>query len=188
MERRAKKTHGEPTMTDKTIERVDTGKVYLEQDGSVYFLKTIQTYQFLMVNQNGDNIYSKTATETQTEHVTPEQLGFTKKASWEIYVYKTEHEELEDKTVYYSMTLYFEIPLETRYRTAYFKIAKSGRVFLKWFDSSSCSEVSINDPEFCKRGKAKRLPEDTILQRNAPVFTLSSSGELERRLDSEAVW
>lgn len=174
-------------MTDKKVSYVDMGKVFEEQDGSLYFIKTTETFKFLLMNQNGENIYSKTA-EIKTEHVTPEQLGFSKRENMEIFVYKTEHEDLEDKTVYYSMTLEFSIPNEARYKTAYFKKTKDGRVFLKWFDSSCCSEVSINDPEFTKRGKARKLPNDTILKRDAPIFTLSASGELERRLDSEKVW
>lgn len=173
---------------DKTVERVDMGKIFLEPNGSLYFLKTVETYQFITITPNGDSIYSKTPIKIEKTHITPEQMNFTKKASWDIYVYKTVHEDLEDRTDYYSMTLTFEIPEEKRYKTAYFYKVKNGRVFLKWFDSGTSSEVSINDSEFCKRGKAKRLPENTIIQKNAPIFTLSSSGELERRLDSENVW
>jgi len=173
---------------DKTITRIDTNKVFVDEKNELYFLKTVETYQFLMLNQNGESVHSKTPQKTETTHVTPEMLGFSKRESWDIFVYKTNHSELEDTTEYYSMTLTFEVPNEARYKTAYFKKVHSGRVFLKWFDSGCSSEVSINDPEFTKRGKARKLPPDTILKRDAPVFTLSSSGELERRLDSEAVW
>lgn len=170
---------------DSTISRVDFNRVYIEQDGSLYFIKTTKTYKFLLINQDGRSIYGTTPIKTEQSHVTPESLGYTKKATWDILVYKTvEGEGLEKETIFYSMTLNFEVPNEARYRTAFFKKTRSGRVFLKWFDSSCCSEVSINDEEFCKRGKAKRLPEDTIIQRNAPIFTLSSSGELERRIEA----
>jgi hypothetical protein len=173
---------------DKTNSFINFGKVFLEPDGSLYFVKTTETYKFITLNSNGEEVFSKNPTKTETTHVTPESLGYTKKAEWMIYVYKEVKDELEDKKVYYSMLLTFEIPEEKRYKTAYFKKAKSGRVFLMWFDSGCTSEVSINDPEFTKRSKAVRLKEDTILQRTAPVFTLSANGELERRLDSEAVW
>lgn len=173
---------------DKTVARVNMGRVYEEKNGSLFFVKTTKTFKFLLINPNGEAVYSKTPISTKTEHVTPEQLEFKKKESWEIYVYKVEHEDLEEKTVYYDMTLTFQVPNEARYKTAYFKKAKSGRVFLIFFDSGTCSEVSINSPEWTTRSKARKLAPDTILNRDAPVFTLSASGELERRLDSEAVY
>jgi hypothetical protein len=172
---------------DKTVTRVNMGRVY-EKDGSLYFAKTTKTFKFLLINQQGESVYSKTPSEIKTENITPETLGFSKRESWEIYVYKTTHEDLEEKTEYYSMLLTFAVPNEARYKTAYFKKAKSGRVFLTFFDSGTCSEVSINSPEWTTRGKARKLAPDTILNRDAPVFTLSASGELERRLDSEKVW
>jgi hypothetical protein len=176
------------TQQDKTISHIDSNKVFIEKDGSLYLIKRIQTFKFLMVNQNGDSVYEKTPFKTETLHVTPESLGYSKHESWDIYVYKVDHSNLEDKTEFYSMTLNFQVPDEKLYKTAYFKKVKSGRVFLMWFNSGTCSEVSINDNEFCKREKARKLPEDTLIQKNAPIFTLSSSGELERRLDSDAVW
>lgn len=173
---------------DKTVEFTNFGRVYEEKDGSLYFIKTTETFKFLLINGNGEEVYSKTPSKTEKTHVTPESLGYTKKETWMIYVYKTERDELEDKTVFYELPLTFEIPEEKRYKTAYFKKAKSGRVFLAWFDSGTTSEISINDTEFTKRGKSKRLPEDTIIQKNAPIFTLSASGELERRLSENEVW
>jgi hypothetical protein len=164
------------------------GKVFLDENGAIYFIKEVKTFKFITVNPNGESIYNKTAIKTEEKRITPEQLGYTKSAKWDIYVYKTEHEELEDKTVYYSMTLNFAIPEEKRYKTAYFKTTQSGRVFLTWFESGTCSEVSINDPEFCTRSKAKRLSEDTILQRGSPIFTLSAEGILERRLQENEIY
>jgi len=176
------------TEQDKVNSFTNMGKVFEEPDGSIYFLKKTETYKFIMVNQNGDSVYEKTPFKTETSHVTPESLGYSKHESWDIYVYKVNHSELEDTTEYYSMTLNFQVSSEKRYSTAYLKKSKSGKVFLTWFNSGCCSEISINDSEWTTRSKAKKLSPDTILQRNAPVFTLSSSGELERRLDSEQVW
>jgi len=174
---------------DKTVSRVDTGKVFLEQDGSIYFLKTVETYQFLMVNpNNGENIYSKTPMKTEQTHITPEMLKFSKRETWDIFVYKTNNDELESRTEYYSMTLTFTVPSEKRYFSAFLKKVKSGRVFLTWFDSGTCSEISINDGEFTSRGKARKLAPDTILQKGSPIFTLSASGELERRLSENDIW
>jgi hypothetical protein len=176
------------TTQDKTVVSVSGNKVFIEQDGSLYLIKTTKTYKFLLINQDGKSIYGTSPSKIEKTHVTPESLGYTKKAEWLIYIYKVNHSDLQDTTEFYVMPLYFEVPDEKRYRCAYFFKTKSERVFLKWFDSASCSEVSINDPEFCKRGKATKLASDTILLKNAPIFTLSASGELERRLDSEAVW
>lgn len=162
---------------------VNMGKVFVNEKNELYFIKTTETFQFKGLNADKDEVYGKDAIKTERTHVTPEQLGFTKKATYEIYVYKIEHDDLEEKTVYYSMLLNFEIPNEQRYKTAYFKTAKSGRVSLMWLDSGTCSEVSVNDSEFCKRSKAKRLSEDTILKRGSPIFTLNGNGELERRLE-----
>jgi hypothetical protein len=184
MERGKKTKDGEPTMTENRItEFVNMGKVFIDEKGDIFLVKTTQHYKFLLINQNGEPVYEKQPFKVEETHITPETLGFTKKASWEIYVYKTEHEELEEKTVYYSMLLNFEVPSEARYKTAYFRVAKTGRIILCWLDSSTASEVSINDKEFCTRGKAKRLPENSIIQKGSPVFTLNGNGELERRLE-----
>jgi len=173
---------------DKTNSFINFGKVFEEKDGSIYFLKTTETFKFLMVNQNGEDIYAKTPMKTEQTHVTPEQLGYTKKAEWTVFVYKEVKDELEDIKVFYELPLIFEIPSEQRYKTAYFKKAKSGRVFLMWFNSGTCSEISINDLEFTKRGRAKKLPENTIIQKGSPIFTLNASGELERRLQENEIW
>jgi hypothetical protein len=173
---------------DKTVERVDMGKIFLEPDGSLYFVKRTQTFKFIMLNANGEEVFSKNPIKTETTRVTPESLGYTKKAEWTVYVYKEMKDELEDIKVFYEMPLIFEIPNEARYKTAYFRKARSGRVFLMWFNSGTCSEISINDPEFTKRGKAKKLPENTILQKGSPIFTLSANGELERRLSENEIW
>ncbi|MGD0158863.1 MAG: hypothetical protein ABSB89_01030 [Candidatus Bathyarchaeia archaeon] len=168
---------------------VNMGRVFEDEKGELYFIKTTEKRKFIMrSSDNGEPIFEKTPCATKEEHVTPSELGFTKKDTRDIYVYKTENSELEEQTVYYSMTLTFEIPQEKKYKTAYLRKAKSGRVFLVWFDSGCSSEVSVNDSEFCKRSKGKRLEPDTIINRNAPIFTLSASGELELRLDSSKVW
>lgn len=174
--------------SDKVVSFINMGKVFLDEKGELFFVKTTETFKFLLINSNGESVFSKTPTKTEETHVKPETLGYTKKATYEIFVFKTEKDELEDKTVYYSMVLTFEVPNEQRYKTAFFRKAKSGRVFLTWFDSGTSSEVSINDKEFTSRGKAERLPEDTILKRGSPIFTLNGNGELERRLQENEVW
>jgi hypothetical protein len=173
---------------DKTVEIVDYNKVFVDEKGALYLNKKIKTYPFLLVNAYGDNVYAKDPSKVEIVHVTPESLGFTKKETWIIYVTKTDTTELENTTAYYEMPLYFEVPNEARYKCAYFLKVTSGRVSLRWLDSGTDAAVSVNDAEFCKRGKARKLPENTILKRGAPIFTLNANGELELRLDSEAVW
>lgn len=167
---------------------VDMGRVYETEKGELYFIKTIETRKFIRISDSGEPVFERMPSDKKTEHITPTELGFSKKETWTVYVYKTENDELEEKTVYYELPLNFEIPQEAKYKTAYFKKAKSGRIFLTWFNSGTCSECSVNDGEFVKRGKAKRLEPDTIIKRGAPIFTLSASGELERRLDSSLIW
>jgi hypothetical protein len=131
--------------------------------------------------------------KTNFEHqnlgkVRPSELGFEKKKIWEIYVYKVieNTESLENQKIYYSLELIFTVPEEKRYSTAFLHQAKSGKVFLKWFDSGTCSEVGINDKEFSSRGKLKRLPENTMIPKNAPIFRQSTNGELEREISD--IW
>jgi hypothetical protein len=122
--------------------------------------------------------------------VRPSELGFEKKKVWKIYVYKVieNTEALENQKIYYSLELIFEVPQEARYKTAYLHKAQSGKVFLRWFDSGSCAECSINDKEFCSRGKLRRLPENTRIAKNAPIFRQNANGELEREISEEAIW
>jgi len=116
--------------------------------------------------------------------VRPSELGFSKRQTWEIYVYKVleSTETLENQKIFYNLELIFTIPEENRYKTAFLYRAKSGKVFLKWFDSGTCSEVGINDKEFSSRGKLKRLPEDTMIPKDAPIFRQNANGELEREI------
>jgi hypothetical protein len=163
---------------------VNTQRVFLEDNGDPFFEKVTETRKFNTYLKQ----YEKTPSEKKTEKVTPSEMGFTRKETWTIYIEKTDTSELENTTVYYEMELTFTIPEEARYRYYYFRKAQSGRVFLIMLESGVCSEVSINDKEFTTRGKAKRLPENTILKRGSPKFTLSSSGELERRLSENEIW
>ena len=134
--------------------------------------------------------------KTNFEHqnlgkVRPSELGFEKQKIWEVYVYKVveNNEALENQKLFFSLELIFAVPNEARYKTAYlYQTAKSGKVFLRWFDSGTCSECSINDKEFCSRGKLKRLPENSRISFNAPTFRQNANGELEREISEEAIW
>lgn len=155
-------------MTDKKDFIVDMNKVFEDELG-IYFLKS---------NFEHENLGK----------VRPSELGFEKKKTWEIYVYKIVEntEALENQKIFYSLELIFEVPNEKRYSTAFLHQAQSGKVFLKWFDSGTCSEVGINDKEFSSRGKLKRLPENTRIAKNAPIFRQSTNGELEREISD--IW
>jgi len=149
---------------------IDMNKVFEDEEG-IYFQKTNFEHQNL-------------------GKVRPSELGFEKKKIWEIFVYKIVEntEALENQKIFYSLELIFEVPNEARYKTAFLHQAKSGKVFLRWFDSGSCAECSINDKEFCSRGKLRRLPENTRIAKNAPIFRQNSNGELEREISEDAIW
>ena len=149
---------------------IDMNRVFEDEEG-IYFQKTNFEHQNL-------------------GKVRLSELGFEKKKIWEVYVYKVveNNEALENQKLFFSLELIFEVPNEARYKTAYLYQAKSGKVFLKWFDSGTCSECSINDKEFCSRGKLKRLPENSRISFNAPTFRQNANGELEREISEEAIW
>jgi hypothetical protein len=58
---------------------------------------------------------------------------------------------------------------------------------LRDFEAGICSEVSINS-ELVTRGKAVKLPENSLVPKNAPIFRLSASGELEREIQESSIW
>ena len=150
---------------------IDMNKVFEDEEG-IYFQRTNFEHQNL-------------------GKVRLSELGFEKQKIWGVYVYKVieNTESLENQKIFYSLELIFAVPNEARYKTAYlFQTAKSGKVFLRWFDSGSCAECSINDKEFCSRGKLKRLPENTRIAKNAPIFRQNANGELEREISEEAIW
>lgn len=125
------------------------------------------------------------------EKVRPESLGFMKTESWMIYVYKViqSAQTLTDETVYFSMELKFVFPKDEKkkWKHQYFYRARSGRIMLRDFESGICSEVSINS-ELVTRSKAKKLPENSRIPKTAPIFRLSSSGELEREIQESSIW
>jgi len=121
----------------------------------------------------------------------PEEMGFKKEETWAIYVYKMiqSPESLTDETVYFEMELKFAFPADEprKWKNQYFYKARSGRVMLRDFESGIASEVSINS-ELVVRGKAKKLPENSMIPKTAPIFRLSSSGELEREIQDSSIW
>jgi len=122
---------------------------------------------------------------------TPEELGFKREESWTVYVYKTiqSPETLTDETVYFEMELKFAFPTDEprKWKNQYFYRARSGKIMLRDFESGVCSEVGINS-ELITRGKAKKLPENSRIPNNAPIFRLSSSGELEREVNQNPIY
>ena len=123
--------------------------------------------------------------------VRPSEMGFAKTQTMDIYVYKTiqNPDKLQDETVYFSMELTFAFPADEpkKWLNMYFYKARSGRIMLRDFESGVCSECSINS-ELVTRGKAVKLPENSLIAKNAPIFRLSASGELEREIQESSIW
>ena len=121
----------------------------------------------------------------------PQDFGFKKTESWTVYVYKTiqSPETLTDETFYFSMTLSFKFPEDEKRKWlhSYFYKAKSGRIMLRDFESGVVSECGVNS-ELVTRGKAIKLPENTRIPKNAPIFRLNPSMELEREIQESSIW
>lgn len=122
----------------------------------------------------------------------PEEMDFKKEETAKIYVYKNiqNPEKLQDEQVFFEMELKFAFPEGEgkKWKNCYFYKAKSGKVFLRDFDSAICQEVGINS-ELVTRGEAKKLPENSMIPKNAPIFRINpTNGELERELSSSNVW
>ncbi|MGA2522908.1 MAG: hypothetical protein ABSF65_01995 [Candidatus Bathyarchaeia archaeon] len=147
---------------------------------------------FSVVKQDEEGIYFDVTDEKGTvTKARPEQFGFKKEESWRIYVYKTiqNPDKLQDEQVFFSMTLTFAFPIDEpkKWINQYFYKARSGRIMLRDFEAGICSEVSINS-ELVTRGKAVKLPENSLVPKNAPIFRLSASGELEREIQESSIW
>jgi hypothetical protein len=118
--------------------------------------------------------------------VRPEEVGYLKSMTMKIYIEKTvsNSEQLENEVTVFEQTLTVTIPEEKRCKYWYLFKTKNGSVYLKYFESGCCSQISVNDSELVKRSRAKKLPENTFLPRNAPIFVIRD-GILERRLNNE---
>lgn len=149
---------------------VDCNKVFEDENG-IFFLKT---------NFKHENLGK----------VRPQEMGFTKTQTARIYIYKEiqSTENLDNETVFFDMTLTFAFPEDRKeFKTQYFYKCRSGRVMLRDFSSGVCSEVSINS-ELVTRGRAKKLDPNTRIPKNAPIFRINSSGELERQISENSIW
>jgi hypothetical protein len=152
-------------MSAKQDEYIKMGVVYEDSEG-IYFR---------IENKKGETLGKKR----------PSELGYSKEMSSTVYVYKEiqSEENLTDSTVYFEMELKFSFPEEKRFKYAYFYKAKSGKVFVRDFDSAICSEVGINDNTFVTRGKTHKLPENSRIPLDAPIFRLNAqTSELERQV------
>lgn len=116
----------------------------------------------------------------------PLELGYLKEMTMKIYIEKTiqNSENLENEVVVFEQILTVSIPNEARYKYVYLYKTQNGTVHIKDFDSGSCSAISVNNSEMVKRGKPKKLAENTMLLKSAPIYILKD-GILERRLNSE---
>jgi len=65
----------------------------------------------------------------------------------------------------------------------YFFICKSGRVMLTDFPSGVTSECGVNSI-YVNRKSSKKLPENSRIARNAPIFVINpTTQELERKVE-----
>jgi hypothetical protein len=118
--------------------------------------------------------------------VRPEEIGYLKTIELPIYLRKEiqSTETLENETVWFTQTLIVSIPEEKRYEFLYLYKTKSGQVFFKDFSGQPypCSSINVNDPEFVKpKARAKKLPENSFLQKGIPVYQVDpATGELRR--------
>jgi hypothetical protein len=153
----------------------------------------MSSIDFNRVMQDSEGIYFE---KTDEKHkvlakVRPSEMGFMKEESWTVYVYKNiqSPESLTDEQVFFEMKLKFAFPKDEKkkWKYQYFYRARSGRIMLRDFESGIASEVSINS-ELVTRGKAKKLPQNSRIPKTAPIFRLSSSGELEREIQESSIW
>lgn len=167
---------------DRITAYLNGERLFLNEKGEPFFNRTLTVEKW----NSYLKLYEKHPELTRVEPVTVETLGYKKHADYNIFIYKVEKDELEDETVYYSMTLSFDIPEEARYRYFYFKKVRSGKIMLCQLDSGCVSEASVNG-EFVSRGKAKKLPPDTMLKLDSPIFTIEN-GELTRRVEVNTIY
>lgn len=169
---------------DATRTKIDMTKVFLdEKTQEPYVLRTIKTFKFNTYERR----YELDPYDTKKERVTPSELGLQKTQSTNIFVVKTDTSELENQMVYYDMLLTLEMEDTRANKYKYFKKVKSGRIFLVDLESAVSSLVGVNS-EYVKRGKVRKLQENTLISKDMPVYTLNANGELELRLDSDNVW
>lgn len=151
---------------------IDTNVVF-EEKGKFYFNKTDEKRHVI-------------------GKVSPEDMGYTKSIKAKIFIAKklSSEESLTDETIIFTQEIEYSVPSELRYSTAFLFKARSGRIFLKWFDSGCTSEVGVNDSEFCHRNaKAVRLPNDTLLPKSTPIYTLNpKTGELELEVHVNSIF
>jgi hypothetical protein len=159
---------------------IDFTRIYLDENGKVYGYKVTNVRRFDVWTRD----FKEVIAERKVEKAYPEDHGCSKTQSMEIYVAKkiNSPDQLSDEITYFKMPIKFEIPAEKRYRFFYFTRTRNGKVFLTNLEAGSTSEVGINDKEFCTRGRAIKLKSNTLLRKDAPVFTLGEGGVLERRL------
>lgn len=159
---------------------INRAKVFREEDGSIYFWKTITVEKW--------NDYLKKYVKHQEldrkEKVTPEQLQYFRSGSDKILVVKKIQSEdtLTDSEVVFEMELTFAFKNEELYRYQYFYRCRSGRIMVCDFASGCTFSAGVNDAQYVTRGKTKKLPENTLIPRNKDIYTLNSNGELELRL------
>jgi hypothetical protein len=121
------------------------------------------------------------------EKVRPEEIGFQKTFTREIYVHKTivSTESIANEVVWFSMTLTYTVPNEARYKYYYLYKVRSGEIFFKDFSGQPCpcAKIEANDPEFVTRSREKKLPQNSILKKGIPVFEYDpTTGELRREV------
>lgn len=167
---------------ERIISCTDIDKPQLAEDGSIYFIKrSWKVHRPSEWSTQWQNVEGSTT----TEHVTPEQCKFIKSVKIEIVVAKqiqsTESLE-ENEEVYFKMPITIAVPKEDRYRFYYLYQTKNDKIFLKNLDSGGCMEVSLNNTEFCTKGKSKKLADNTLLPKSTRIYTLAKNGELELRI------
>jgi hypothetical protein len=165
---------------DRITTSINWGKIYEDEQGKIYAFKTIEVRKYNAWER--DWILDKS--QTKVEKTYPEDNGYSKKQTQEVYIRKqiSSENNLTDSAIFFKMLLTFEIPSEKRYKYLYLYKVRSGRIFLNSFDSGSTTAVNVNDNEFVRRGRAIKLKNNSLIRKDAPVFTLNSEGTLERRL------
>lgn len=141
------------------------------------------------VFEDSEGIYfSKIDSDHVVSKVRPSEIGFSKTMSTTIFIEKTTQSEdvLSDTVSVFSQELTISVKSEARFKYIYLYKTKSGIVHQKDFESGSCSAVNIN-PEGqdslieIKRGRAKKLPNDSFLLKSVPIYTIRD-GVYERKL------
>jgi len=181
--REAKRMSEIETWKDFESSTVNMAKAEVDDKGQIWFVKTTKKGKRNTLTDQQFYIGKET-----TEKVTPEQCGFYKSLTMEIYL---ERSALDDSTFQRRQALFkglleIIVPNNREFKFAYLTRTRLTQIpQLRDFSNGICSQVNINDVQFCRWAKKpKRVSSSEKIPKNSAIFT-ENGGLLERRLTTE---